>query len=538
MKIAKYFSVLLLSVTFASCGEDFLTDRSSQTVTPDQIAEEAKKDPENALGSQVNGLYTNWNFNIVLNSDNIMGHMNTGFSGIMQLGDVMSNDVSLSLGNGDPWAFDHTLDYYQEQYVRARQPWLFFYTIIKGANEIIPLVSDDSPSVAAKALKAQALAFRGISYAYLAQFYQRTYVGNEDMPGVILILSDDEPRLNDDEAAVVTSGKRATLRQVYARAEHDLLEAIDLFDGWKRSSNTQIDQSVAQGLLSRVYLVMGKYAEAAQMANAARQGYSLMTPDEAYDYNYQDIDNKETMWGCDITDNTTRVYASFASWMCSDYYGYGGEVGCFRLIDAALYNSLSDDDARKFLFVAPGQKYTGQGGWEIPAYANLKFKVVDNWLADVIYMRAAEMYLTEAEGLYRSGDRDGAQRVIREYMASRVFDYQHQTMTAEDIYTQRRAELWGEGFGYFDCRRLKKDLIRIYDGTNEPAATQINVPFDDYRWTYQIPLSEIQNNENITEEDQNPLVNPKRGDETEETTPANVRRKQSVANTSRILSKK
>ncbi len=520
MKIAKYFSVLMLGAALTSCGEDFLTDYSSQVATSEQIKEESSKDPEKALGSQLGGVYANWNFFFPISTGNIMDHMVAGFSGIMQLSDVMSNDCSLALGGGDPWHFDHTLDYGAEQYVRARQMWSFFYTVIKGTNEIIPMVDESIASQEAKAYKAQALALRGISYAYLAQFYQKSYVGHEELLGVPLLLG-------EGENSVLT---RAPLKDVYARAEADLLNAIDLFGDWKRKDNTQIDRSVAQGFLSRVYLAMERYSEAAQMANAARQGYNLMTAVEAAEYNYQEINNVETMWGCDITDNTSLIYASFASWMSTDYYGYGGQVGCFRLIDAKLYQSIAgENDARYYLFVAPGETATGAEGWEIPSYANTKFRAVADWLGDVIYMRVAEMYLTEAEALARSGNDSEANALMAEFMANRVMEYSHSKMTAEDIYAQRRLELWGEGFSYFDHRRLKKDLMRTYEGTNEPAATQIDIPYNDYRWIFQIPLSEIQNSEYITEKDQNPYTN--------EEVAASVRKKHSALGVSKFTNK-
>ena len=86
-------------------------------------------------------------------------------------------------------------------------------------------------------------------------------------------------------------------------------------------------------------------------------------------------------------------------------------------------------------------------------------------------------------------------------------------LTQDYIYNQRRIELWGEGFGLFDCLRLHKALNRSYEGTNEPASSQIDanrypnriVPADDYSWIFQVPLSEINNNSSISKEDQNPL---------------------------------
>lgn len=492
MKTTKYLAVLFAAGTLVSCGDSYLDDMPSGSVTPDQINDQANKDPDKVLSSQLKGCYTNWNFMAGVNQNNINGHMSRGFGGIMMLSDAMSNDISLALGNGDPWHFDHTLDYNGEQYVRAYWPWSYFYTAIKSANELIAIVDEENANQDLLNIVGQAYAFRGISHAYLAQFYQKTYADSQDKPCVPIRLSSKE------EGSI---NGRATVQQVYAQAEADLLKAIDYLDGYQRADKTSIDKSVAQGLLSRVYLVMNRWAEAAQMAHDARQGYFLNDLQEAAEWNYQDLDNHEVMWGFAPTTTTTMMFASWASWHSYDGPGYGGsEVGCFQLIDAALYASMPEGDVRKQLFVAPGE-----GNAQVPDYASVKFPFVSQWMGNVVYMRASEMYLNEAEGLLMSGDPNGAAAVMAEYMPNRVEGWTAPSAYSQAaIYRQRRLELWGEGFGYFDCCRLRQDLVRTYPGTNEPTATQRNIPYTSYLWTYQIPLRELNDNNDINKEDQNP----------------------------------
>ena len=78
------------------------------------------------------------------------------------------------------------------------------------------------------------------------------------------------------------------------------------------------------------------------------------------------------------------------------------------------------------------------------------------------------------------------------------------TVTVEDVYLQRRIELWGEGFSFYDLKRLNKGIDRSYEGNNHLAGYDIKVDAHDVRWIYQIPLSEIQENKLINAEDQNP----------------------------------
>jgi hypothetical protein len=260
---------------------------------------------------------------------------------------------------------------------------------------------------------------------------------------------------------------------------------------------------------------MHKWTDAIDMAQAARTGYPLMNVDEAFNYNYQDVTNSEIMWGVDITTSTSMIYASFQSWMCAQYYGYGGQVGAFQLIDAKLYNSIPDNDVRKYLYVAPGETYPCES-WNIPSYGNLKFKAdgAEDFLGDFIYMRSSEMYLTEAEALVRLGRADEAYTLLTEFMSNRLTEgeWEVKRATFEVVQNQRRVELWGEGFSYFDHRRWQMDMDRGYEGTNEPSTTwplhfeKGFVPWWHYSWRYQLPLREIQENEAISEDDQNPIM--------------------------------
>ncbi len=497
MKVTKYLIMLLAGAMLASCGDSFFDDMDSGTVTSDQIANEANKNPDKVLSSQLNSCYTNWNEFVGINRNDINSHQSIGWGGLMTLSDVMSNDISLAMGDNDPWGYDHVLDYNAAQFIRPAWPWGFFGTIVKAANDLINVVDEENANEDVRHMLGQAYAFRGAAFAYWAQFYQKTYADSKDKPGIPLLLSNNETSI----------AGRATMEQVFAQAEADLLKAIDYLDGYVRTDKQRVDKHVAQGLLSRVYLVMNKWAEAADMAHEARQGYTLNSTADAQNWNYQDTGNQEVMWAFIPTDANKKSYASWASWHSTDGPGYGGaSVGAFQLIDAALYASIPDNDVRKQLYVAPGESVDMGDGTTIPEYANLKFPFVSQWLGSVVYMRVSEMYLNEAEGLLMSGDAAGAAAVMAEFMPNRVEGWTAPSAyTQESIYRQRRIELWGEGFGYFDCCRLRQDLKRTYEGTNEPAASQANIPYTSYKWTYQIPQTEITNNPAITEDDQNPL---------------------------------
>jgi hypothetical protein len=77
----------------------------------------------------------------------------------------------------------------------------------------------------------------------------------------------------------------------------------------------------------------------------------------------------------------------------------------------------------------------------------------------------------------------------------------------EELNFQKRIEFWGEGMEFLDNRRLNIPVDRT-DKTwgqlnNHLAAARFYHDQEDREFLYQIPISEIENNKMINEEDQN-----------------------------------
>ena len=122
-------------------------------------------------------------------------------------------------------------------------------------------------------------------------------------------------------------------------------------------------------------------------------------------------------------------------------------------------------------------------------------------------MRAAEMYLIEAEASLRLGKDSEAQSLMTELMAYRDPAW-NKTVTLDEILLQRRIELWGEGLSYYDRRRNSEGIVRSYEGTNhnlEFLTKIVDVPAHHKYWVFQIPERELQENPSILPEDQNEL---------------------------------
>ena len=297
---------------------------------------------------------------------------------------------------------------------------------------------------------------------------------------------------------------RNTVGEVLDQAEKDLKNAVEnLGQGYKRPGKNYIDQSVANGLLARYYLLTQKWSEAASAAKAARAGYTQRNNASLHD-GFMDVDASDVMWGFNHTSETQTAYASYFSHISNLAPGYAGLNYCAKLIDKRLYDQIADDDYRKTLFNGPaGDASQPTAGAKLP-YANLKFGSDGNWTMDYIYMRAAEMVLIEAEALARQGKNAEAATVLKDLMSNRQPSWNKTSVTVEDVLLQRRIELWGEGFSYFDLKRNNKGIDRNYEGSNHLAGHLYTIPAFDVRWTYQIPQSEMQENSHIQDREQNP----------------------------------
>ncbi|MDR1005091.1 MAG: RagB/SusD family nutrient uptake outer membrane protein [Prevotellaceae bacterium] len=508
MKIVKLTTIFSLTALLAlsACSEDYLTTEPTEVATSDQIDEMAKNYPEQLMVKIINPLLSGeYNYMNQYNTQQSASttHNDFGWMSIMHLGDVMTDDLAFHVQGSGWYTYDYMFDYRAEQYVRPYYYWNFFYSLINKSNDIISKIPEGMDSPEVNAAKGQALALRGISYYYLINMFQQPYTQLSDpatTPGVPIIYTtaEGESRLN-----------RVPVAEVYAQSEKDLLDAITLLDGYERTARTAINKEVAQMLLSRVYLALERWSDAEKMAHDARMASDakLMTTAEVARDGFNNINGKEWMWGADITAETTTMFASFFSFICTFDAGYGGAVGQYRKIDARLYTQFSPTDARLAQFKSPDAVVDANSSdvaEKCPPYTNFKFKAVTGWEADYVFMRISEAYLTEAEAMARQGNESGAGALMKEFMANRDPSWSKSSVTADEVYQQRRLELWGEGFSFFDHLRLKKDVIRNYPGSNHWAGGKIDVKAGDWLLIYQIPRREIQNNDLITQEDQNP----------------------------------
>lgn len=488
MKTLKYIFILALTlITSVSCEDDFIDTEPADSISNEQIARE-----ENSLPAILRGIYADLR---TFQFGNTNSDVDYGQKGIMAMTDMLAEDIILN--NFNWYIFVYDFSGRASNAGRTLMVWNTYYQTIANANVIIQLLNTKEDRTAQEnSALGQALAIRSFCLFNLVRLYGHTYIGHENDPGVPLT-----DRVNFRE------GKpRGTIQDVYDQIIPDLEMAVTLLEGFTRENKQEIDQSVVHGFLANVYLETGNWQNAANNAALAKAPYRLM-PGSAYATDgFDNINNSEWMWGADIDNETSTLFASFFSHFDSTSSGYGGiNFGFgFKIMDARLYAQIPDSDLRKAAWVSPNDENT-----PFPPLTNLKFidESGDDFAGDYSYMRSAEMFLVEAEAKARLGDPTAAD-VLFELVNNRDPEYVRSTNTGmdlvEEIYLQRRIELWGEGVSWFDLKRLKKPLNRTGEGSNHMPFGLVDIAPEGDLFRLQIPEDELNSNTNIGITDQNP----------------------------------
>lgn len=472
-----YIIPMMFLLVLGSCSEDFLDKQPTEFV--DQEGATATTDN---LYTLLNGIHRSLYIRYEQQSE-------TGIAGVMQAVDIAGEDIVYPVDNGWFRGFYNWQSNTNANSQDVRFPYRTFYRINRNANTIINATDAATGPVSAKAIvKGQALVYRAFCHFQLVQLYAKRYVNGttNSQPGIPIILQVSNENL-----------PRSTVEEVYAQINKDLDQAVVLLTGYAKPNNSHLDLRVAQGLKARVALVQGNWAIAADFASKARAGKNLMTITE-YGSGFNNYNNQEWMWGSFINELQTESFANFGAYMSRNFSSTVIR-SCPKAINSKLYNLIPATDVRSTIFSKTGQHpnvILDSRAAKFP-FTSQKFLSVSigDSRCDVPYMRAAEMFLIEAEAKANLGAADAAQ-VLFNLVSKRDPSYVLSTKTGaaliSDIHLQRRMELWGEGFRFFDLKRTNSPLDRT--GAQHQTAIVgglFSVPAGDKRWQLLFPQSEL-----------------------------------------------
>ena len=346
-----------------------------------------------------------------------------------------------------------------------------------------------------------------------------------------------------------------TWEEALAFIETDLNAAEKLLANYKREDVYTPDVSVVYGLKARLYLEKQDWANAEKYAKLAQEGYTMMTQEEflSRDYGFN-TPNSSWMFGITFKDIDPNILendgdSSWGSVMILENgfdCGYAANYGGPNVIDRHLYETIPATDFRKQCWVdfaledlvdkeaeeIPAELLEGlskYSNWPERLYAagvdnasygvgglSVKFRNAagkadvkyDAWVVAVPLMRVEEMKLIEAEAAGMQNEAKGIE-LLTAFAKTRDADYvygKHQdaygnastSKFQNEVWWQRRVELWGEGFSTFDIKRLNKGIIRSYAGSNHIENCRFNVNEMPNWMVWCFCNTEAQYNESLT----------------------------------------
>lgn len=444
-----------------------------------------------------------------------------GYTSFFLQRDVMGQDVVCEDTDSEHYTTWYTCGVgLGPTYAICQLPWTLYYGWIKNCNVVISLAGEE-PS-------ADHITGAGIAYAMRAMFYMdlarmfapQTYKGHPEALTVPIITE----KTTNEQA---TNNPNATNEKMWEFILSDLDKAEKYLANYQRPDKTTPDLSVVYGLKARAYLTMEMWAEAEHYAKLAQSGYTMMTEAQYLDHNTGfNTPNDAWMFMTEFDAEDPNITAndgdsSWGSQMILEITeqsgcGYAANYGTPKRIDAHLLETIPQTDWRRKCFIDPKlDELTANASSleEVNAIAaeyladvseypetivttaqattskafgglSLKFRAAGGeaghnnvkigFCVAVPLMRVEEMMLIEAEAA--GMQEEGRGKTLLETFAktrNQEYEYDNAQSFRDNVWWQRRVELWGEGFATFDIKRFEKGITRSYAGTNHPKG---------YRW--------------------------------------------------------
>lgn len=519
------FSVVVLFsfMLFISACTDLDTLPAGDKLTNSQKEDAYNRLPERAEAG-VNAIFAQ--FNQYMPNETALGasrHNDIGYPSIMLFTDASGMDV-ISEDNGYNWT-SNSMEFSDRSYTsnEAQIIWNDFYSIIYASNNVITSIDPETEDPVGQFNLAQGLASRAFCYFGLAQLYQFNYVGNETKPCVPIIT-------NENANVVALEGaKRSSVQEVYDQVLSDIGTAISLLEdaqnaGARRKDKRYIDLGVAYGIRARVHMTMQKWNEALSDANSAIANTSAVVGGltDVDKPTFMDSEEKNWMWGIIIAETDRVVTSGIVNWYShmGSFNGNGySSVSKGKQINKKLFESISDTDVRKGWWINADKVSNNLNKEQsdfiakigFAPYTQVKFAPYKNVVGtatnanDIPLMRVEEMYLIKAEAeAMSSSSKATLESFVKEYRdPSYAFSGSSKEAIQNEVFRQRRIELWGEGLSWYDIMRLNKGVDRR--GGGYPNATMVfNIPSGNGILLLRIPESEIQANTALSENDNNP----------------------------------
>ncbi len=345
--------------------------------------------------------------------------------------------------------------------------WVSGYDAINIANNVLTAI-DKVNAADQNRIKGEALTIRAVMHFEMVRLFARDYRNGSPStnPGIPIMTTPT------NTVGGITYPSRSSVEQVYTQVIADLVEAENLVSA---KNGVFFNKATVSGMLSRVYLQMSRWADA---ANAANRGIATATANvfgllsDYFSIFNSDVNTPEDLFAIQTSDqdgaNNLQTFYSIPE--------YGARDGDIEINDKHL-DMYELDDQRFIFYLGLGAVRTAK---HYALYKNVKV------------MRLAELYLNRAEANFRAGTSVGATPLADvNRIRTRAGLTALGAVTLDQIYLERHLETAFEGFFIHDIRRFGKtvDGLTTVDGK----------PINDNKIVFPIPQREINVNKNLTQ---------------------------------------
>ena len=443
--------------------------------------------------------------------------------------------------------------------------WDYCYGIVAQCNNLLAMksiVEEKGDMKGEMAFRfAQAYTLRAHAYIRLHQMYGPRWEDSFDgkRHSVIIRTEFTDPA----NSAQPLSNTNEVLDFIYDDLDNAI--ALYEASNYDRTYEWEADLSVAYGLYARAALLKNDWQTAEKKAHLASEGYEVMSAQDyksgfntptsewmwcsqegptgvyyasfgaswacngaypciwgsygagAVDYTFYKLVNNANDVRCELFYtpdkegralrtrfwNADAVEESTMNLNQGEYFPAALQAFC-----DAKYKEIGEPNRWKFPYSGDYNNDDLEiGSTYIPFGAQFKFWGKDNYSSSqVCFMRASEMLLIEAEAACHNGNYSVAQDCLEKINKNRIAGYVKSTKTGDDLLAEvklnRRWELWGEGFNWFDYKRWNEPISRdawIAGDTqsgNWPDAYAKSFDLDvHYGWVWPIPQREVDYND-------------------------------------------
>lgn len=364
------------------------------------------------------------------------------------------------------------------------------HNVIFSANTALEQMDNLADGDFKDNLKGELLALRALGHFDIAKVFAKTpSVGSDSDMGIIY----------KEDTAINTDPARASLGEVYSKIIADLEQAKGLIDD--DNGLGRLNKFAVYGLLSRVYLYMGDWANARDNAKFVMDNspYSVTSRTNFMDL-WDNIYRGSSPFTI-IVDNSDGI-------SIGTNYSQTGPTGTKSeyVADYGFFNMYADNDVRKDVYFETSA-FEGTEYNHIAKYKQRPGSPVN--VADVPVIRMDEITLNLAEALVNLSDNGNALTALDALRSQRYsgFSSGGETGTAlkDAILMERRLELAYEGHRFFDIKRQGTGFTRssngdLSDGSGTPPpASSMGLTAGDHRFEFPYAQRSININPNLVQ---------------------------------------